>query len=251
MEGGWTLASRTPPAWALLDGLLAGAETRIESPEAWADRLASANGPLTARFVTQLRAEWFDAPAPDAFGAALRDQVRDRLAAWHPGWPHLWAHILRVTGTALQLGREAGLAPVLTYVLGMCHDVAKLDEYRTGEPHEQAGARFAGEALAGHLAPGQIEAIQEAILKRGQDALSNVLHDADKLDKIGATGLLRRISVGTTREWLPLALARVEDDAVTFPPMRCALGRTLASEKRAFQAWLLPQLRAVLRDGAT
>jgi len=235
-------AHETPPAGALLEGLLVGAETLIESAREWSDRLARVDGALTARFLAQLSAEWFDAPAPDPFSTALRERVRDHVAAWHPGWPHLWAHLLRVTGTAQRLGAEAGLDPALTYALGLCHDVAKLDEVRTGEPHEQAGARFAGGALAGRFTADEVAAVQAAILKRGQGALADVLHDADKLDKIGAAGLLRRISVGTTRDWLPLALARVADDTASFPPMRCPLGRDLADDKRAFQAWLLPRL---------
>jgi hypothetical protein len=233
----------------LLDGLLAGTDRVLDSVGAWAERLnGDEASPLAARFVNQLADEWLDADPPDAFCAALAEQVRERLAAWHPGWPHLWAHVLRVTGAAVALTDDAWIDPALGFALGMCHDVAKLDEFRTGEPHEEVGAAFAGRALRGHFSPADVRAIQAAIRKHGGDALADVLHDADKLDKIGAAGLVRRVSTGTTRGWLPDALWRVADDARHFPPMRFPLSADLAASKLAFQAWLLPLADAAVGE---
>jgi HD superfamily phosphodiesterase len=226
---------------AVLDGLLVGAAQPMEAVGEWAARLIGDHPtPVASRFVNQLGDEWFDAPPPDDFCARIRDEARARIAAWHPGWPHLWAHVLRVTGVAVALAEDAGVDPPLAYVMGMCHDVAKLDETRDGVPHEETGATFAGRVLRGHLPPTQIESIQAAILKTGGDALARILSDADKLDKIGAAGILRRVSVETDRRWLPLALARVRDEARWFPPMRFDLSRDLAQQKQAFLAWFLP-----------
>ena len=226
---------------ALLDGLLAGADCLLDSVGAWSERLAGDEAsPLAVRFVNQLADEWFDVDPPDAFGADLAEQVRTRLAAWHSGWPHLWAHTLRVTGVAVALADEAGVDPALAYALGLCHDVAKLDEVRTGEAHEDVGAAFAGRVLRDHLPPTDIRAIQAAIRKRGDTLLVDILHDADKLDKIGAAGIVRRVSTGKHRGWLSDALWRVADDARRFPGMRFPLSRDLAASKKTFQAWLLP-----------
>jgi len=235
---------------ALLEKLLVGAETRLDSPGEWAERLlGEAPSPLAQRFVNELGDEWFDAPAPDEFCAQVAEHVRRHLASWHPGWPHLWAHILRVTGCALALAEDANASPHEVYLLSMCHDVAKLDELRTSEPHEELGAAFAGRVLRGYLPGRRIEAIQAAILKEDDgDALGDILHDADKLDKIGATGVLRRVSSDTRLSWLSAALWRVGDDLARFPPMRFDLSRDLAAAKRAFLGWFLPLAEGALEE---
>ena len=231
----------------LLDGLLVGAEQLMESPGDWAERLGGdAPSTLAARFIDQLDAEWHDAWPPGALCAEVTERVRAHMAAWHPGWPHLWAHVLRVTGLAVELADDAGLDPVLAYLTGICHDVAKLDELRTSLPHEDEGAAFAGDVLRGHLPDAQIAAVKAAIRKDGDDALARILNDADKLDKIGAVGVVRRVSTGTHRDWLPAALGRVADDAERFPPMHFARSRALARDKRAFVAWFVPSAEEAL-----
>jgi len=234
---------------ALLEGLLVGAVQPMELVAAWAGRLMPDHAtPLTRRFIDELEAEWFPAVPPDAFCELIAAQVREHLSAWHPGWPHLWAHVLRVTGTVVALAPEAGIDPAPAYLMGICHDVAKLDEFRTGEPHEEVGAAFAGEVLRGHLPAAQVEAIQAAIRKEGDDPMAHLLHDADKLDKIGAAGLVRRVSTDTDLGWLPVALSRVADDTRSFPAMHFHLSADLADRKRSFQAWFLPLAEDAIRE---
>jgi hypothetical protein len=226
---------------ALLDGLLAGASQLMESVGDWADRLVNDQpNELAAQFVNQLDDEWFDALAPDPLCEEITRQVRQRVSAWHPGWPHLWSHILRVTGTAVALAEEENADPVAAYLAGICHDVAKLDETRTGEPHEDVGAAFAARALRGTLSPAVIGAIQAAIRKEDDGALGEILHDADKLDKVGAAGVLRRVSTSTSPTWLMSALWRVGDDWQRFPSMHYDLSIDLAHSKSDFLAWFLP-----------
>ncbi len=240
--------AHTSAMLSLLDGLLVGAGALLESAGDWAERLTHerSESELAERFVTQLADEWFDAWPPDALCAMVTEQVRAHLAAWHPGWPHLWAHILRVTGLAVLLAEDADYDPALAFLVGICHDVAKLDEYRTSLPHEEAGAAFAGRVLRGHLPPEAIVSIQAAICKADDGPLAHLLFDADKLDKIGAVGVVRRVSTGTSRDWLPAALARVEQDADSFPPMHFVRSRALARDKRQFLAWFLPLAEAAL-----
>ncbi|MBN1681490.1 MAG: HD domain-containing protein [Anaerolineae bacterium] len=226
---------------ALLDGLLVGARRDMTTIGDWADHLLESDpSPLVSEFVNALGDEWFDALPPDTLCETVTGQARGRLSAWHPGWPHLWAHVQRVTGVAVALAEEAGVDPVLAYLMGICHDVAKLDEFRTGEPHEDVGADFVGEVLRGHLRPAAIETIQAAILKDGDDDLAEILHDADKLDKIGAAGVLRRISSDTRPGWVPVALDRVAEDAARFPAMHFDLSADLARSKQLFLAGFLP-----------
>ena len=142
----------------LLYRLLAGSDQLIESVGDWAERLGNEDpSPLVSRFIDQLDAEWYDTLPPDPVCERVMVQARERLSTWHPGWPHSWAHLLRVTGLAVALAEDENVEPTLAFVAGMCHDVAKLDEFRTGEPHEEAGAQFAAAILEGHLRPSQID----------------------------------------------------------------------------------------------
>ena len=234
---------------ALLDGLLVGAEQLMESVGDWADHLAGDDpAPLVSQFVYQLGDEWFDALPPNDFCQLITERVRRHVGAWHPGWPHLWAHIVRVTGLAVALAEDAGVAPEPAYLMGICHDIAKLDEYPMGTPHEELGAEFVDKALRGYLSPNQIESIQAAILKEGVDEWANILHDADKLDKIGAVGVVRRVSTRTESGGQPSALWRVRDDWRRFPAMHFDLSRDLADDKRAFLGWFLPLAEQVTGD---
>lgn len=229
----------------LLERLLVGARKMLETPDAWATRLlAEPVSPLAERFVDALCDEWLPADPPDALGQAIAWEVRHHLGLWHPGWPHLWAHTLRVTGTALALAAEADIEPSVVYVMGLLHDVGKLDELRDNEAHEVLGADFAERVLAGRLPAETIAAIQAAILKEGDGPLADILHDADKLDKIGACGVMRRVSVETRPSWLVSALWRVEDDLARFPAMHFPRSEALAARKQVFLRDFLPLAKA-------
>jgi hypothetical protein len=235
--------------WRVLDGLLIGADRRMDSVGAWAEHLdTEPPNPLVTRFINQLDDEWYDADPPDAFSGQLADRVRSRLSAGGADWPNLWAHILRVTGIALALADEMKTDPAVVFALGMCHDAGKLDEDRLGVEHEALGATFAAQALRGHLRPAQIEAIQTAITRESDDTLAELLDNADKLDKIGAAGIVRRVSAESDRGWLSDALWQVSHDARYFPPMHFDLSRELAARKRAFQAWFVPLAESVLGE---
>jgi hypothetical protein len=235
---------------ALLEGLLVGARQMMDSVGDWSERLLGKNHtPLAERFIDQLDEEWFDAEPPDALCELITKLALDRVSAWHPGWPHLWGHIRRVTGITMRLAQEAGEYPALAYAMGICHDVAKLDELRSNDSHEEMSAAFAGEVLRGHFKPAEIESIQAAILKEGDDRLADMLHDADKLDKIGAAGIVRRVSTEVRKSWLTSALWRVEDDLATFPGMRFDLSRDLAWSKTEFLGWFLPLADRVVGRG--
>jgi hypothetical protein len=232
----------------LLHKLLVGAKQIMDSVDYWEDRLIDDESGLVAEtFLDQLHEEWFESGPVNALCEQVETQARERVSAWHPGWPHLWAHIQRVTGVAIALAEDDGLDPVLAYLVGICHDVAKLDETIANESHEELGALFAGRVLRGHLPNDEIRAIQHAILKEGNGRLADILHDADKLDKIGACGLVRRISTDTHPGWLSTALDRVEDDWDRFPSMRFDLSRDLVASKSAFLEWFLPQAQQAIR----
>ncbi len=217
----------------LLDGLSAGVDKPLFSPDDWAARLDTT--PAARRFEEQLRSEWFPVEVPSDFCQQQMDSVRRTLAV-HPGWPHLWAHTLRVTGTALALAPEAGVETPLVFLLAVFHDIGKLEELRGRGAHEVIGAEMARTALAGHLAPLQLESITGAIAKRsnGSNPYARLIHDADKLDKIGATGIARRLSTNARALHVGFALRRIEDDLNAFPAMSFPTSKRMAALKKAF-----------------
>lgn len=230
----------------LLSKLLVGAGRKMESAQDWARQLPRT--PLAAEFLDQLYAEWPEVSPPDALGEDVAAEVRQRVSAWHGGWPHLWGHILRVTGAAVMIAEETDIDSSLAYLTGICHDVGKLDEEITGEAHEELGAAFVRRVLKGRLSQEQIDLIQGAILKESDGALADLLHDADKLDKIGAAGVMRRVSTSTDPGWVAAALERVNDDWRAFPRMHFEWSHDLAASKKNFLDWFLPSAQDVVRD---
>ncbi|WP_119067971.1 HD domain-containing protein [Aggregatilinea lenta] len=225
----------------LLEKLLVGAAQPMDSVGHWADRLLDdPPSPLAIRFLDQLNGEWQDVQAPDRASERIASMVKRYLATRQPGWPHLWAHTLRVTGAAVAIARERQTDPVLSFLAGVLHDVAKLDEANSSESHEELGAEFAGRVLHDRFSEDTIRQIQAAILKENGSVLGEVLHDADKLDKIGAAGVLRRISTDTHTTWIPDALDRVADDRDDFPAMHADTSRDMADSKLAFLDMFLP-----------
>src|SRR5689334_1475346 len=131
----------------LLAKLAAGADQRLFNVDAWADRLLGIPG--SEAFVAQMGREWYTVNIHDPFCQQMMDFARGYLSG-SPWLPHIWAHILRVTGWALALAPESGVETDHAYLLGIFHDLGKLDESNGGEPHEQVGAELARQQLSGH-----------------------------------------------------------------------------------------------------
>ncbi|HML22666.1 MAG TPA: HD domain-containing protein [Aggregatilinea sp.] len=225
----------------LLENLLVGAARPMDSIGHWVDLLLEEGpAPLTSRFLDQLNGEWLDSEPPDRLCERIGGIARRHMGMRHPGWPHLWAHTLRVTGTMVSIAESQEIDPAVGYLAGVLHDVAKLDEATNSKTHEELGAEFASRILQDRFSALVIDQIRAAILKENGSPLGQVLHDADKLDKIGAAGVLRRISTDTDRAWVPEALDRVAEDCAHFPPMYSDRGRALADSKLAFSNAFLP-----------
>lgn len=235
-----TTALKAQELKRLLSALGAGADQPLFALADWQARLNGArSSPTGSAFMAALAQEWLPAPPPDTACKSIMEASRAHLASWHNGWPHLWAHTLRVTGVALALAPEAGIDPSNAFVLGVLHDIGKLDEQRTGVQHELIGALLAHKllgALPDHFPSPRIERLANVITKRSadNDPLRNVLYDADKLDKIGATGILRRISTRQEPAHIAFALQIVAMDLNDFPRMHFRLSQRLADQKRTF-----------------
>jgi uncharacterized protein len=232
----------------LLGNLMAGAEQPIFSADDWTLRLG--DGLLARRFLAQMRREWQPINVCDGFCQQIMDKVRAHVSSWHPGWPHLWAHTLRVTGMAQALAPEAGVDPEHAFLLGILHDIGKLDELRTGVDHELIGALMAHKILNDYpdRCPAPIvQRITAAIAKRGVDSdpFVEVLYDADKLDKIGAAGIARRLSTEQGPNHVRFALRVVELDLADFPEMHFTTSRRLVKSKREYSKTFIAQARSI------
>jgi uncharacterized protein len=115
---------------------------------------------------------------------------------------HDFDHVLRVLTLAERIAQSEGADPEIVRTATLLHDVARGHGDRMATDHAQAGAEFARQLLAGHP-PDRVEAVAHAIaahrFRTGpapQTIEAKVLHDADKLDAIGAIGVARAFAYG-------------------------------------------------------
>jgi uncharacterized protein len=133
--------------------------------------------------------------------AALRNEVRARLDN-DPG--HDVAHCLRVAVWTIRLGGEV-VDPRCAVAAALLHDVVNLPK---DSPERSDASRCSAEVARGMLprygfAPRQVDAIAEAVLSHSfslgripHTPLGEALQDADRLEALGALGILRTASCG-------------------------------------------------------
>ena len=137
----------------------------------------------------------------------LRDAVRKRMEAVLSDGEgcHDFDHTLRVLKNARLLAEEEHCSPrekVLIEIAALLHDCARPEELESGGKlcHAELGAVKAGEILRelGCTDPEAVKTVCEAVRchryrgkARPVTLVAKVLHDADKLDSIGAVGIGR------------------------------------------------------------
>ncbi len=115
---------------------------------------------------------------------------------------HDFDHVLRVLALAERLAQEEGADLEIVRAAALLHDVARGHGDRLATDHAREGAEISRRALAGHPSD-RVEAVAHAIeahrFRTGpqpQTLEARVLHDADKLDAIGAIGVARAFAYG-------------------------------------------------------
>jgi uncharacterized protein len=129
----------------------------------------------------------------------------EQARAWYDGVDavHDFSHIERVYRMAERLARSEGADLEIVHAAALLHD-ARGTMPGSGEraEHHLASAAFAGEVLAAESWPQErIEAVQHCIRahrfrdkrERPETIEAQVLFDADKLDVLGAVGVMRTI----------------------------------------------------------
>lgn len=229
----------------LLTDLAVGEREPVVEPEEWFRRLHRHRGsdPVRRWFLCALRHEWPNVDPPTGLCADVAEHVEGYLARRPGPWANLWGHIRRVTGYALQIGEAAGADDETVFLTAILHDVRKLDERDEGAGHEEMGAIYARRLLAGEVPGSQLDTIVRAIgVHPDRPPLgwrtACALHDADKLDKVGATGLLRRASLGEDLEEACEGAWRMLDDLEYLPALCFRVSEMLLAPKRAFAGTL-------------
>ena len=108
-------------------------------------------------------------------------------------------HIERVSAMCEQMGRMEGADMAILIPAALLHDIARPLEKERGIPHEKEGAKMAQEYLSSiHYDPLCIPAITHAIrshryrsTEKPATPEAEILSDADKLDAMGAIGIVR------------------------------------------------------------
>jgi hypothetical protein len=235
--------SRSDELRWLFDALATGGRRPIITLNEWEVHLTHQprlqQTDITRWFLAALRDEWNEPQPPTSLCDTLTGEVRAYLESREGPWATVWGHIRRVAGTALWLAEQNNLSLETTYLSALFHDAGKLDEEKTGQPHPQIGAEMAERRLWGELSPDTVRLIHDAIWIHPDRPptswkVAGILHDADKLDKIGAAGLARRLSETDDQANACQGAHRTLDEADSYPVPALSVSEALLRPKLAF-----------------
>lgn len=203
----------------------------------------------------------------------IEREVQQRFATFDDP-AHGWEHVRRVYMLALRIAGEEGADKLITGCAALLHDIGRL-LHRKGVPHSLLSVEEARDILKRYpLETEQIEAILHAIeahsFSQGIEPRTleaRVVRDADRLDGLGAIGILRWAISGTikrkpqTKSYHPadpFAEQREPDDRLYMldhfytkllkleQGMYTTTGRALAEQRTAYMRGYLQELRVEL-----
>ncbi len=128
---------------------------------------------------------------------AARQEALLKFGVPSPGFNYRWEHVKAVVKLANKLSKLTGADPEIVEAAAWLHDIAKIK----GERHPQVGAKLAKQVLGRtNFPPEKIKKVAQSIadhqglwLNKPLKSLeSQVLWDADKLTKIGATAAMHQ-----------------------------------------------------------
>ena len=131
---------------------------------------------------------------------------------------HGWEHVRRVYALAVSIAEQEGANRFIAGMAALLHDLGRLS-HDTTLHHADVSTQLASELLLPYsLAPETQEAILHAItahsFSRGIEPYTleaGIVRDADRLDSLGAIGILRWAITGTIRR-TPQTQAYYPDD---------------------------------------
>jgi uncharacterized protein len=224
------------------------------------------------RIRCKMEAEQFES---EAFLNALYAEVERRFERLDD-LAHGWEHVDRVYRQALRIAQQEGASRVVVGAAALLHDLGRTAAHSPGEHHADLSVGLAREILADYALPaGVLEEIQHAIVghsfSRGVEPRTleaRVVRDADRLDALGALGIMRwavsgaRRGSARTRNYHagdPFAVRRDIDDGAYMldhfyakllklaDDMGTRTGRALADRRTAYMRGYLAELEAELQ----
>lgn len=201
--------------------------------------------------------------------------IKKAQGLYNPGDPaHDWAHVQRVMANARRLHASEGGNLEILLAAVLLHDIVNLAKNHPQRKQASAmSARAAREYLKPDFAPAEIEHIAQVIeehsfsLGRRPSTLeAALLQDADRLDAVGAVGVMRTVATGAKmgsafyRDQEPFATSRelVDDNMIDHfyiktlklgSGMNTATARELAAARVEFMQTFLAQLRGEIDSG--
>ena len=190
---------------------------------------------------------------------------------------HGWEHVYRVYHLSLRIAEQEHADRFIVGMAALLHDVGRTTQ-EPKKPHAERSAILAAELLARYdLLDETLQAILHAILahnyRRGITPVTleaRVIFDADRLDSIGASGLMRWAMTLKNKKWSelksyhpddPFAVQRDPDDQhylldrfftklLALPEaMMTETGRAMAQSRLSFLYLFLQELQVELVDG--
>jgi uncharacterized protein len=190
---------------------------------------------------------------------------------------HGWEHVHRVYYLSLSIAKQEHANSFIVGMAALLHDVGRTIQ-EPKKPHAERSAILAAELLARYdLSDETQQAILHAILahnyRRGITPATleaRVLYDADRLDSMGASGLMRWAMIFRHKKWSewksydpddPFAVHRTPDDQrylldrfftklLALPDaMMTETGRELTQSRLAFFNLFLQELQVELEAG--
>jgi uncharacterized protein len=190
---------------------------------------------------------------------------------------HGWEHVYRVYHLSLSIAKQEQADSFIVGMAALLHDVGRTIQ-EPKKPHAERSAILATELLVQYDLPDEtLQAILHAILahnyRRGiapETLEARVLYDADRLDSLGASGLMRWAMTLKNKKWSelksyhpddPFAIHRTPDDQhymldrfftklLLLPEvMLTETGRAIAQSRVAFLRLFLQELQVELVDG--
>ena len=189
---------------------------------------------------------------------------------------HGWEHVQRVYHLALRLAEQEHANRLIVGMAALLHDLGRTTKDPT-RPHAERSAILATTLLAPYNLPLDTQyAIAHAILAHSYSRgiapatlEARVLYDADRLDSLGASGVLRWAMTSTHRRWPetktyhpedPFAIQRLPDDKHYLldrfftkllnlhEVMTTASGRAMAQRRTAFLRLYLQEFQRDLQE---
>jgi uncharacterized protein len=210
--------------------------------------------------------------------AKVATEVQDRFTDFSD-LAHGWEHVNRVYHLAMSLAEQEHADGFIVGMAALLHDLGRTTR-GPARSHAERSAKLATKLLAAYDLPLQTQrAILHAILAHGYrhgvepvTPEARVLYDADRLDSLGACGVMRWAMTTKHGRWPetgtyhpddPFALWRVPDGQRYLldrfftkllhlsEAMKTATGRVMAEHRIAFLRLFLRELQLELAEGGS